>query len=235
MNALPLLLVLLAQETGGGAAPLLEKGERLFRQGDTAGALAAFQEAAKADPRDARPQYLTGVALEKKGDAPGATAAYRKAIGLKSDFRRGAQQPRRAVDRARRRGRRRRPSWRRPCGPSRTTPRPQYNLGVARDALGKNGEAVVAYRRRRSPQALRRRLPPEPGRGASRAPAICPGRSPRSRTPPAWPRAIRSPGPTWEWCSRTRRISTARRRRSTRRPSSSPTSRSPGTASAASS
>lgn len=67
MNALPLLLVLLAQETGGGAAPLLEKGERLFRQGDTAGALAAFQEAAKADPRDARPQYLTGVALEKKG------------------------------------------------------------------------------------------------------------------------------------------------------------------------
>ena len=37
MNALPLLLVLLAQETGGGAAPLLEKGERLFRQGDTAG------------------------------------------------------------------------------------------------------------------------------------------------------------------------------------------------------
>jgi Flp pilus assembly protein TadD len=86
MNALPLLLVLLAQETGGGAAPLLEKGERLFRQGDTAGALAAFQEAVKSDPRDARPQYLTGVALEKKGDAPGATAAYRKAIGLKSDF-----------------------------------------------------------------------------------------------------------------------------------------------------
>ena len=62
MTALPLLIALLAQDTGG-AAPLLDKGERLFRQGDTAGALAAFQQAAKVDPRDARPHYLAGVAL----------------------------------------------------------------------------------------------------------------------------------------------------------------------------
>src|SRR5947208_692348 len=70
----------------GGAASLLEKGERLFRDGDVAGALAAFTEAAAADPRDARPQYLKGVALEKKGDAAGAAAAYEKAIQLQPDF-----------------------------------------------------------------------------------------------------------------------------------------------------
>src|SRR6185312_8416853 len=85
MTALPLLIALLAQDTGA-AAPLLEKGEQLFRQGDTAGALGAFQKAAKAEPGDARPHYLAGVALEKKGDAAGATAEYRKAVGLKSDF-----------------------------------------------------------------------------------------------------------------------------------------------------
>jgi Flp pilus assembly protein TadD len=64
MSALP-LLTLLALADSGGAAPLLEKGERLFRQGDTSGALAAFDEAAKADPQDPRPYYLKGVALEK--------------------------------------------------------------------------------------------------------------------------------------------------------------------------
>ena len=58
-----LMLALLAAAEGGGAAPLLEKGERLFKQGDMTGALAAFDEAAKADPKDARPYYLKGVAL----------------------------------------------------------------------------------------------------------------------------------------------------------------------------
>src|SRR5215510_3642300 len=65
---------------GGGAADLLDKGEKLFRQGDTAGALRAFDEAAKVDPKDARAPYLRGVALEKKGDTAAAIAAYREAI-----------------------------------------------------------------------------------------------------------------------------------------------------------
>ena len=74
-----LMLVALTMAEGAGAAPLLEKGERLFRQNDIAGAIAAFDEAAKVDPKDARPHYLKGVALEKKGDNPGATTAYRQA------------------------------------------------------------------------------------------------------------------------------------------------------------
>jgi len=81
-----LMLALLAAAEGGGAAPLLEKGEKLFKQGDVAGAIAAFDEAGKVDPKDARPHYLKGVALEKKGDASGATTAYKAAIARKADF-----------------------------------------------------------------------------------------------------------------------------------------------------
>src|SRR5260370_37308701 len=69
-----------------GAAPLLEKGERLFRQGDTAGAIAAFEAAAKVDPKDARPHYLRGVALEKKGDLAAAAEAYRQAVARQAAF-----------------------------------------------------------------------------------------------------------------------------------------------------
>ncbi len=175
MNALPLLLVLLAQETGGGAAPLLEKGERLFRQGDTAGALAAFQEAAKADPRDARPQYLTGVALEKKAHAAGRDRRLPQ-----GDRRSSRDFPRRTTTSAALLIARGDAAGAAPELEAALRTKPDfaeaaYNLGVARDALGKNGEAVAAYRHRRSPQALRRRLPAEPGRRASPAPAICPG------------------------------------------------------------
>jgi len=83
---LALALLALAEGSGGGAVPLLEKGERLFRDGDTAGALAAFEEAAKVDPKDARPYYLKGVALEKKPDAAGAAAAYKAAIARNASF-----------------------------------------------------------------------------------------------------------------------------------------------------
>src|SRR5947208_9345510 len=71
---------------GGPAVPLLEKGQRLFQQGDLAGALRAFDAAAKADPKDARAPYLRGVTLEKKGDAAGAAAAYKQAIARQADF-----------------------------------------------------------------------------------------------------------------------------------------------------
>src|SRR5579872_5779302 len=81
---LGLLLALAGADSA--AAPLLEKGERLFRQGDTAGAIAAFEQAAKADPKDARAPYLRGVALEKKGDAAGAVTAYRAALARKPAF-----------------------------------------------------------------------------------------------------------------------------------------------------
>src|SRR6185369_4000998 len=79
-------LMLLVLADAPGAAPLLEKGEQLFRQGDVPGALKAFDAAAKADPKDARPYYLRGVALEKKGDAAGAMEGYRQAIVRKPDF-----------------------------------------------------------------------------------------------------------------------------------------------------
>src|SRR5437667_9772897 len=80
------LLALLAGPPGGAATADLDRGEQLYRQGDIAGPLAAFDAAAKADPKDARPHYLRGVALEKKGDPSGAMAAYRQAIARKADF-----------------------------------------------------------------------------------------------------------------------------------------------------
>ena len=73
--------------------PLLEKGERLFRDGDTAGALAAFEEAAKVDPKDARPHYLKGVALEKKSRRRGRRGRVQGGDRAQRDLRRGAQQP----------------------------------------------------------------------------------------------------------------------------------------------
>ena len=201
MNALPLLLVLLAQEPGG-AAPLLEKGERLFRQGDTAGALAAFQAAAKADPSDARPLYLRGVALEKKGDAPGATAAYRKAIGSRATSPRRTTTWARCCSRAATRGRRRELEAAVKAQPDYAEA--QYNLGVARDAVGKKAEAVAAYR-----EAARLSRPTpgtgEPGCGAAPHWRPSAARSRAEGGARAWRRATRSPGPTWAWSSRTRR------------------------------
>ena len=78
-------------------ATLLDKGERLFRQGDTAGALRAFDEAAKADPKDARAPYLRGVALEKKGDTRGGDGGLSRCDRAAAGVRRGAQQPGRAA------------------------------------------------------------------------------------------------------------------------------------------
>ena len=100
-----------------------------------AGAIAAFDEAAKVDPKDARPPYLKGVALEKKGDNRGATAAYTAAIARKADFAeahnnlgalllaKGDAAGRRGRARGRREGE---------AGYAEA----QYNLGVARDGAG---------------------------------------------------------------------------------------------------
>jgi Flp pilus assembly protein TadD len=73
----PLLLLLLAGQ--GGAAGHLDRGQKLLQAGDVAGALAAFDQALKADAKDPRGHYLRGLALERKGDAAGAEAAYRLA------------------------------------------------------------------------------------------------------------------------------------------------------------
>ena len=129
---------------GAGAAPLLEKGEKLFREGDVAGALAAFDEAAKVDPKDARPHYLKGVALEKKGDNP-APPPPSKAMKLKADFaeahnnlgvlllaRNDLPGPAGEFEAAVKA----KPAY----------AEAQYNLGVARDGLGQKEEAVVAYK-----------------------------------------------------------------------------------------
>ena len=69
----------------GGAAEL-ERGEKLFKAGDLAGALQAFDNAGKADAKDPRAPYLRGVVLEKKNDGAGAEKAYREAISRDSQF-----------------------------------------------------------------------------------------------------------------------------------------------------
>ena len=60
------------------------------------GAIAAFDEAAKVDPKDARPHYLKGVALEKKGDTPRRDDRLQGGDRAQGRLRRGAQQPGRA-------------------------------------------------------------------------------------------------------------------------------------------
>src|SRR5688572_24906828 len=74
----------------GAVAPAavadLERGQKLFQKGDTAGALAAFEAAVKAAPQEPRAHYLRGVALERKGDLKGAEAAYRQAVTLGPQF-----------------------------------------------------------------------------------------------------------------------------------------------------
>jgi len=61
---------------------LIDDGSRKLQAGDADGAIAAFDKAKKQSPRDPRPHYLTGVALQKKGDAPGAEKELRAALGL---------------------------------------------------------------------------------------------------------------------------------------------------------
>jgi Flp pilus assembly protein TadD len=82
--------VLLIAAPGAGraanVAPDLERGEKLFRDGDLAGALQAFDSAGKTDSKDARPLYLRGVVLEKKNDLAGAEKAYREAIARDGKF-----------------------------------------------------------------------------------------------------------------------------------------------------
>jgi tetratricopeptide (TPR) repeat protein len=103
---------------GKDAAALLEKGQQLLKTGNTKAALEAFNQAAKADPRDPRAPYLRGVALEKagglllsKGDLAGAEEHLRAAV--KAD-------PKHADAR--------------------------FNLGVLLDQQEKPSEAVTAYR-----------------------------------------------------------------------------------------
>jgi Flp pilus assembly protein TadD len=83
-----LALLLAAGPSGavkGGAAEL-ERGEKLFKAGDLAGALQAFDNAGKSDAKDARAPYLRGVVLEKKNDLAGAEKAYREAIARDAHF-----------------------------------------------------------------------------------------------------------------------------------------------------
>ena len=73
MSPLILIVALLAEPGPSNASGkssqatvLLEKGSQLFKQGDIAGALQAFDGAAKADPTDARPHYLRGWRWKRK-------------------------------------------------------------------------------------------------------------------------------------------------------------------------
>jgi tetratricopeptide (TPR) repeat protein len=61
---------------------LIDEGSRKFEAGDLDGALAAFERAGQLAPKDARPLYLRGAALQKKGDAPGAEKGFRAALAL---------------------------------------------------------------------------------------------------------------------------------------------------------
>jgi Tfp pilus assembly protein PilF len=81
-TSLVVMLLLAAPASGAGSsnAADLERGQKLFQAGDLAGALQAFDSAAKTDRRDGRPLYLRGVVLEKKNDLAGAEKAYRDAL-----------------------------------------------------------------------------------------------------------------------------------------------------------
>jgi len=68
------------------AAAHLEQGRRLVQSGDLAGALEAFDAAARADPKDPRAYYFRGVVLEKRHDLSGAERAYREAVDRDGRF-----------------------------------------------------------------------------------------------------------------------------------------------------
>ncbi len=61
---------------------LIDDGSKKLQGGDADGAIAAFDKAKKQSPKDPRPHFLTGVALQKKGDAAGAEKELRAALGL---------------------------------------------------------------------------------------------------------------------------------------------------------
>ena len=105
--------------------PLLEKGERLFRQGDTAGRAGRVRRGRQGRPKDARPHYLRGRGAGEEGRRRrGATAAYKQAIARKTDFAEAHNNLGALLLAARRRGRRGRRARGGGARPSPTTPRP---------------------------------------------------------------------------------------------------------------
>ena len=60
----------------------LQPGDRPAAKGDLDGAIAAFQEAIRLDPKHAAAHNNLGVALQDKGDLDGAIAAFQEAIRL---------------------------------------------------------------------------------------------------------------------------------------------------------
>ena len=60
----------------------IDAGTTKLEAGDVAGALEAFDRAAKLEPKNPRPRYLRGAALQKKGDLEGAVAAFRAALAI---------------------------------------------------------------------------------------------------------------------------------------------------------
>src|SRR5262245_59475444 len=64
------------------AAGSLEKGEALLEKGDLAGAQKAFEEAAKAAPKDARPIFYMGAIALRKSNIPAAVAHFKKAVEM---------------------------------------------------------------------------------------------------------------------------------------------------------
>src|SRR5262245_45980819 len=64
------------------ADKLIEEGSRKFEGGDIDGAVGAFERASQLAPKDARPLYMRGAALQKKGDVAGAEKGFRAALAL---------------------------------------------------------------------------------------------------------------------------------------------------------
>jgi len=74
-----------AQPMTGAGAVSYQQGLAAYMNGDLAGAKAAFQQAAKADPGAAQPHYSLGVVLERLED-PGALGEYRQAHTISPEF-----------------------------------------------------------------------------------------------------------------------------------------------------
>jgi tetratricopeptide (TPR) repeat protein len=82
-------LLLLLSAPAFAASPvdaLLSQGSQKFEDGDTDGALAAFDKANKLAPKDPRPYFMRGSALFKKGDAAGAEKGFRDALALDANL-----------------------------------------------------------------------------------------------------------------------------------------------------
>jgi len=75
-----------AQAPGAPVSEVLERAELLVARQSWLGAIAAYRDAIRAQPKDAVLHNRLGICYQRAGDAKAARKSYRRAIDLKKDY-----------------------------------------------------------------------------------------------------------------------------------------------------